>query len=358
MQSNVQKNYSESSDLSTDLQARYQKLKQQTKIRVRDAAQQLGVSEAELVASGMNENVIRLDGPFHDLMARIHELGTVMALTRNESVVHEKDGIYLNMSCQGEVGMALGAEIDLRIFYRHWHHGFAVIDMLETEHETRAQRSLQFFDAQGTAVHKIYLRNHSNVTAFSQLVSDFASQDQTSQLAILPAAVKSRIKPDQEIDVDGLRAAWSSMQDTHEFFGLLKKFEADRHQALRLTKTEFAYQVSLSSVRLLLQTVAMRATPIMVFVGNQGMIQIHSGPIQNVKVMDSWLNILDPGFNLHLREDDIASVWVVKKPTADGIVTSLELFNADNENITMFFGQRKPGKPELTEWQDAINELS
>jgi putative hemin transport protein len=45
----------------------------------------------------------------------------------------------------------------------------------------------------------------------------------------------------------------------------------------------------------------------MVFVGSPGCIQIHSGPVKNIKVMNEWLNVLDPDFNLHVREDLIHS---------------------------------------------------
>jgi putative hemin transport protein len=67
--------------------------------------------------------------------------------------------------------------------------------------------------------------------------------------------------------------------------------------------------------------------------------------------------VLDPGFNLHLREDRIASAWVVKKPTVDGTVTSLELFDAAGETIAMLFGKRKPGLPEMPEWQATVERL-
>jgi putative hemin transport protein len=67
--------------------------------------------------------------------------------------------------------------------------------------------------------------------------------------------------------------------------------------------------------------------------------------------------VLDPGFNLHLREDHIASAWIVRKPTVDGLVTSLELFDADGNVIAMLFGERKPGKPELDQWRALVETL-
>jgi putative hemin transport protein len=47
----------------------------------------------------------------------------------------------------------------------------------------------------------------------------------------------------------------------------------------------------------------------------------------------------------------------VRKPTVDGIVTSVELFNDDGEAIAMFFGERKPGKPELSTWRALTDDL-
>jgi len=67
--------------------------------------------------------------------------------------------------------------------------------------------------------------------------------------------------------------------------------------------------------------------------------------------MGPWINVLDPGFNLHLREDLVTQVWLVKKPTTDGVVTSIELFDAQGEFIAYFFGKRKPGIPETTGWR-------
>ncbi|WP_304529309.1 ChuX/HutX family heme-like substrate-binding protein, partial [Acidovorax sp. HMWF029] len=57
------------------------------------------------------------------------------------------------------------------------------------------------------------------------------------------------------------------------------------------------------------------------------------------------------------RTDMVAHVWVVEKPTADGIVTSVEAFDHAGELMAMFFGARKPGKPELQGWRDLVSGL-
>ncbi|RQP99319.1 hemin-degrading factor [Burkholderia stagnalis] len=327
-------------------------LKRERQLRNRDAAQALGVSEGEALAAFVGEHVVRLDARFPAMFEDMPRLGRVMALTRNEAAVHEKDGEYAQMSHDGPVGLALG-DIDLRIFYRHWASAFAVRD--ETAHGTL--KSLQFFDAHGDAIHKVYLRAHSDHAAYDAFVERWRAPRQEPGLAVTPAVPKAPERADTEIDVAGFRAAWNAMTDTHQFFGITQRFGVSRLQALRLAEPQYAYPVDTRALRYVLEHAAGSGQPIMVFVGNAGMIQIHTGPVANVREMGTWINVLDPGFNLHVREDMIAAAWVVKKPTSDGIVTSVELFDRQGEHVALLFGERKPGRPERDDWRALVTGL-
>ena len=77
----------------------------------------------------------------------------------------------------------------------------------------------------------------------------------------------------------------------------------------------------------------------MVFVGNRGMVQIHTGALQRVQRIGEWLNILDPGFNLHLQDSRLHETWLVRRPTRDGIITAIEAFDADGHSIVSFFAE-------------------
>jgi putative hemin transport protein len=340
---------------SNDLLSRWSQLKvTEPKIRIRDAAHKLGVTEAQLLAASVDgSTVLRLEPKFRDLITEIPGVGRVMALTRNESAVHERKGIYEGVDTKGHAGLVLGPDIDLRIFFSEWAHGFALNE--EGEHGPR--RSLQFFDARGNAVHKIFAQETTDAAAFDALVAKYRSPEQETTLEVQPPAAALAVKPDTEIDADGFRAAWDAMQDTHEFFMLLRKFGAARTQALRLAGPARALPVANATTRALLESASAREVPIMIFVANPGNIQIHTGTVKNIKVMGPWLNVLDPEFNLHLREDRIATSWIVRKPTRDGVVTSLEIFDADGENIALFFGKRKPGQPEDPAWRDLVATL-
>jgi putative hemin transport protein len=321
-------------------------------LRIRDAAAHLNVSEAELLALDCGHRVTRLNGDWRALIQELPKLGPLLALTRNEHAVHEKHGAYRNISFTGTQGLVLAEQIDLRLFMSRWHSGFAERD----RRQGKDQFSLQFFDRDGSAVHKVYLREDSDFQAYEALVERYCARDQSPIQPVEPAPSR-RVRPDEEVDRAGLQEAWQRLQDTHDFHPMLLRFEVERLQALRLADDELARSVGVERVEHVLTQAAAAGLPIMVFVGNPGAIQIHTGPIRQLKRTGEWLNVLDPDFDFHLRDTGIASVWRVRKPTEDGVVSSLELYDAAGATIAQFFGKRKPGQPELPEWRSLLDGL-
>ncbi|MDM0069234.1 ChuX/HutX family heme-like substrate-binding protein [Variovorax sp. J31P207] len=331
--------------------------------RHKDAAEALGISEGEAIAAHAGDHArglraTPLRGPWLALLQSLERCGPVLALTRNSSTVHEKTGVYRNLSGGAQMGLALGEEIDLRLFFKHWHAGFFVSEAAANAGQPAAL-SLQFFDASGIAVHKIFARDATDRGAFESVAQ--AHADAARQVAFAPAEAKAQPRPDGEIDRAGLAEAWGGMTDTHQFFGLLNKFEVERQQSFRLSEGGFTKRAQRTAVRELLLEASFAGTPIMVFVGSPGCIQIHSGPVVRIEPMEmrgmQWLNVLDPGFNLHLREDLIDSVWIVEKPTSDGVVTSVEAFDGEGGLMAMFFGTRKPGAAEREDWRALVRKL-
>ena len=334
-------------------------------LRARDAATRLGISEGQaLSAFAVNQmspnqeaqspySVTVLDGEWLSTLQSLETVGPVMALTRNEHVVHEKIGVYRNVSAQGSVGMALGPEIDLRLFLQHWHAGLHVLE----RHQGKEQHSLQFFDRHGQAVHKVHLRANSDLVALEDLVQRHARPE---VVPVFQPGVPDRKadRPDAEIDVLGLGEEWSQMRDTHDFFGLLQRRGVGRLQSLRLMEGIHTRRAPLVAAERVLRMAAEANTPIMVFAGNAGCVQIHTGPVHRVMVQGPWLNVMDEGFNLHLRQDAVADIWLVSKPTDDGPVTSLELFDHAGDLIAMFFGERKPGQAERRDWRELAHGVA
>lgn len=335
--------------------------KEQPKLRIRNAAEVLGVSEADLLVTKIGDGVTPLAMDIkHFLDKEVESLGRVMALTRNDEVVHERKGEYLNsgFNKDSHVGLFVGEDIDLRIFLHHWSSAFAVV---EPGQGNTPRKSFQFFDKFGNAIHKIYLIPQSNASVFDQLVEKYAS-DRTD--FIFEPFEKKVAKRNDQPDTEGFQEGWRNLKDTHDFFPLQSKHKLSRLQSLELAPEgdfaggRYAVKVNKVSLRNVLDLAAEREVPIMVFVGNKGLIQIHTGPVKKVMEFGQWYNVMDPDFNLHVNEDGITQAWVVRKPTEDGLVTSLELFNENEDLVCTFFGKRKPGIPEDQNWRSLIEEVA
>jgi putative hemin transport protein len=339
------------STLVNDLKEKWDALKAENPhVRIRNAAAQLGVSEAELLVTNVGEGVTVLKPEFQNILTEAEQLGKVMALTRNDECVHERKGTYLNGDFSSpHAQLFVGEDIDLRIFLNHWKFAFAVVE--------GDKKSFQFFGKDGLALHKIYLTKDSNEAAFDTIAEKYKAEDQNQTFEFETVAQKAIEKPDSEIDVEGFQKAWTELKDTHDFFMMTRKFGVSRTQALRLAPEGFAKKIDNSKVVNVLEDASEKNIPIMVFVGNRGIIQIHTGNVKKTLWHQQWFNVMDPDFNLHLDVTRIAEAWIVKKPTEDGEVTAVEVFNKEGDFIVQFFGKRKPGIPELQDWKDLVADL-
>ncbi|MGF1533969.1 MAG: hemin-degrading factor [Bernardetiaceae bacterium] len=333
----------------------WQDLQTQTPhVRIRQAAQQLGVSEAELLATTVGQGTTRLRPDWKTLLKRLPQLGYVMSLTRNEACVLEHKGHFEKVQVFGkgdhQMGLAIGP-IETRIFLNAWHVAFAV----EQETADRRLVSLQVFDRAGEAITKIYMQPQSDEAAYEQLVADLRSDDQSTTQHVQPYPHPSLDAPQ---DAEAFLQDWADLKDTHDFFPLLKKHSTHRYQAVRVAEGRFTRSFPISALEPLLAQAAQDKLPIMIFAGNRGNLQIHQDRVRTIRMMQRgdalWLNVLDPEFNMHLRQDLIQDAWVVVKPTEDGHVTAIECYDKDHELIAQFFGLRKPGIPELEAWRDLV----
>ncbi|OWJ78935.1 hemin-degrading factor [Haematobacter genomosp. 1] len=320
------------------------------KMRERDLAASLGISEAALVAAHVGHGVTRISPVPGRLIPLVDSLGEVLALTRNESAVHERVGRYTDFTDGPHAAMLTGPDIDLRIFPSRWVHGFAV----EKPTAEGIRRSVQVFDAHGDAVHKVHLRPASDVAAFDRLVAELREEEQADTLSVTPRPPVEGPKADPS-KADRLREEWLRMTDTHQFLSLTRKLKMNRLGAYRTVGAPQAVRLADDAVTVTLKAASASKTGVMVFVGNEGCIQIHSGPVDNIVAMGPWINVLDPLFDLHLRTDHVAEVWLVDKPTRHGKAVSVEAFDREGYLILQIFGRR--GEENARAWETLVATL-
>ncbi|WP_020410159.1 hemin-degrading factor [Hahella ganghwensis] len=347
----------------TDLKSAWAALREeQPKLRIRNAARELGVSELALLLTELEQDVTPLTTEFGDMLIALESVGRVMALSRNDQVVHERHGVYTDFKVggSGAMGLCLG-EIDLRTFLKHWRYAVAVMDRpkhpLDNEgRPIEGRQSIQFFDCEGEAIHKVYATSHTDMAAWKQWVERFRAPSPVRfepETRALPGYPSTGQVSQQEI-----REPWSALQDVHHFNAMLNKLGIDRLEALSLVGEDYALPLPVNTIEHALTLASEQKQSLMVFVGNHGIVQIHTGQVNRLLRTGPWFNVLDPDFNLHLNTDEIVSCWAVRRPTSDGIVTSIECFNADRQLVLTLFGERKPGLEELETWRQLVDTVS
>jgi putative hemin transport protein len=203
----------------------------------------------------------------------------------------------------------------------------------------------------------IFMRDNSNRDGFIRLVAAHAAPRQHPGEIVESRRARRPAPPDASLDVAKLKERWAALNDVHEFAALLKAFGCERTAAFRLIGPEYVERLAPSSFVAALEAVAAERMPIMVFVPSGGVVQIHTGPIETLKRVGPWFNVLDPQFNLHLRDEAITAAWLVRKPTRDGVISSLEIFDEHERQIGWMFGQRERGQPEREAWRRLLDRL-
>ncbi len=338
---------------NTDLQRAWRELRRTSpNLRPYDAAARLGVAESQLLATRCGGGVVRLRGSWADILRGAGRLGVVKTITRNRYAVHETVGKYDGLRFIQDNALVMAEGLDLRLILNSWGAAFAVRDRVGATE----RRSIQFFDTAGVAVHKIYPQGDDANSAFDEIATSFADADQGLDQPV-GAVATSAVTRSECGSGDALLEGWSKLVDTHEFAPMLERLDIERATAMRIAEGRFTTRLEISALERMLELARDRSVPIMAFVENRGAVQIYTGKVARVENIGGWLNVLAPDFNLHLRMDLTGDVWAVRKPTVDGDVTSVETYAADGTNIVTFFGARKPGVPELSEWRSIVSDL-
>ncbi|MBP2228737.1 putative hemin transport protein [Azospirillum agricola] len=295
---------------------------------------------------------VRLAVDWSEALPRLEALGPVRVVTTNAAMVHEKEGTFGNVSVMGHAVIVLNRDVDLRVFPKHWE---------QTVHDVAAD-AIRVHDRLGRPVHAIHRTAGTDADAWNAFLAEHRAAVPASG-AVAEAAPEAvpeaapEATDDAAIDVPGLRSAWAAMTDVHEFHGMLRRFGAGRLQAMRLAGGEFARELPLTAVTELLEAARDRRLDIMVFAGNAGCIQIHTGTIGTLVGEGSELRIEDPDFRLRCDLTRLASAWVVHKPTDKGGITTVELYDDRGENAAILCGQRDEDKPERAEWRALARSL-
>ncbi|MEM8702271.1 MAG: ChuX/HutX family heme-like substrate-binding protein, partial [Pseudomonadota bacterium] len=309
------------------------------KMREKDLAHAIDVSEAEVIASFVGFGNRRLAPGFADLFGGLVELGEISILTGNKSAVQENVVSLENFRFDRNTASVFGQNIQARLALSQWAHGYAV----ERTEGTRVRRSLQFFDRSGDAVHKISARSGTDMKAWDRLVETLSVDDDAEQaLSVIKSALLSSKTP----------TTLGTQTDATQSSGILQDLDFDQINTFKRPGKSAAWPLDTGSVAALLRIASSENIPVMCFVKNAGSRQVHTGHVGNVVEKGQYLNVMDPKFHLHLRLDHIAEVWAVRKPSQKGQVTAVQAFDLDGQQIIQFRGSSGETNSDDMDWHE------
>ncbi|WP_019673257.1 ChuX/HutX family heme-like substrate-binding protein [Psychrobacter lutiphocae] len=368
LETNLQPSAQNQTKKNSALWQRYQQLKVNDHFLFPlEGAKKLNVSEFELLLASPYSQYLGTD--CRHVLQQLTDFNKVESIVRNELAVHEKIGKLENVKLGKHMGIALNVGgLDLRFFIERWQYMLAITDVSKATHEIPGSFSIQFFDDKGAAIAKVFLRDYSQtaVTQWQSLISEQAltePQQIAKVIANLPTPKASpawKYKALTTQDKQSLQQQWRQMQDVHQFHFILKNLNLDRASSYRQAPDGMTQQLEPQAIDSLLNLAQQSGQPIMTFVGNNGVVQIQTGAVHQIKRIGDWINILDKdqtNFTLHLKDNALAQVWCVKRPTKDGVVTCIEGFDETGKSIISFFGQRQEGEAEKTYWQQMCAQL-
>ena len=222
----------------------------------RSIAAQIGMAEAQLVALGCGSAsdalTTRLAPQPLEVLQALAALGPVKFVVRNDHAVMERSGGLQDLQ-DGESILALGPELRLTLSRAQVASAFA----LREPRPSGTKRSLQLFDPSGETVMKVVCRDEASAFAFEELAERFRHDEQSSPP--VRARDNAAMAPPAGLPaplVDFLHAAAKS------------------------------------------------GRPLGISVSNRGARLEATTPIHRVKRSSRapWINVLDPGLDLHLHE--------------------------------------------------------
>lgn len=303
-----------------DLTGRWRRLRDADPlVSLPDAASRLDVVEAELVSSFCGDGVLRLDGPFGDLIRVLPELGRVRAVTRNAHATIETCGTYPAPEL-GSAGVA--GEIGARFHPERWRHGYALDETFAPD----GAAGLLFYDERGDAVHELHAEIETRRARLATLVDLFASFDQSPGDEIALAS-PHLAKPRPEC------GTW-------------------------LRQAEHARPVPVDAVRSVLAGAVRDAVPISIAVRSSGAVHRFSGLLHEVSATPTGVTLEAPWVRARLETSRIAEVWTICAPSLDGPMTSLELLDRAARVVVSLAAARWPGRPEPEPWRRLVESLA
>jgi len=276
------------------------------KLRIRDIAHKLGVSEAELLSTQIdNQNIKYLKIlNYKSFFKNLFQSKKVMLLIRSDFIVHEKV-----VNCD-----ELKYEKDLISFKNKENNDltfFNTKDIINVFfenklHQNKPLLSFQFFDGNGDAILKIFLKS--------------------KDYGIFNEIAKKHIE-DYDFNLQKNKQN-KAIQNNVTFE---KKYNKNK---CKIVKTDHLI------LRYILENISKLKIPIQLHAFGNSSKQYHFGLAKNIMDFGPWINVIDKKFNIHAMESKLTNSHIIIDENKVSKTYHIEFLDNKN-NLILYIGSIK-----------------
>lgn len=320
-----------------------------------DIAAAMNITEAELMAARVGFGVVRLRPEWNALLAALPGLRQVRAVTANSCAVLETTGAYPALPQMASYFAMAGDGIDLRLSLPYWDSAFAVVERNSSPGKTI--RSICCYGKNGALIHTILLTSESSISGFEELVEHFIHPYQSRTQMTEPGFGSAPTVPPEAVNKDLLLERWGAMNDTREFFSLLREFSLSRQGAFQLGESRFTRRLAPELLYGLLNSFAQRKIPVLLLVGHSACVQVYRGLLKSAGESENEVTVRAAKIRGRFHKAALTTAWLVDKPTSKGIVRSLELFDSASHPVASVMAMAAEGALSPSQWEALLFPL-
>tara|TARA_Y100001970_G_C14194123_1_gene837099 strand:- start:934 stop:1905 length:972 start_codon:yes stop_codon:yes gene_type:complete len=285
---------------------KFQSNPENSKVRIRDAAQKLNFSEAELLSTQIDEkNTFYLDVNNLDLfLSELLVLDKIMILIRSDEIVHEKIVKIKDLALKKNQILINqdGVRVPL-LDYDSSNNAFHLF-YEQKSHRGKSLKSFQIFDEWGDSFIKIYLKGKSS-EEFTKIGHKYKKKYNYEL---------------QKIDSQSILDDFN-LVPVHFISSQGNCSEIDRQLLDENLLRQILIKLSESKIH------------VQIHVFGKNTIQYHLGLIKNVVDFGPWINIMDKEFNLHAIDPGIVRTDIVEWMLDDVRYCTVEFYNKDGMQL-------------------------
>lgn len=293
-----------------------------------------------------NNNPIPLKTNFIAIFEHLAKLGKVSTTLFSNSLNHTVQGKFADMHSRNNTLMHFHPNIDTRLFTAKWRYVYA------TEQDKIV--CLHFFSRYGDLIYRVCSTSLEQYPQLKKFISKYASKETSS-----PDITESFTKPKhaKPINKELLTEQWATMTNVHQASKIFKYNGNDPITVYTALGKNYALKISAVKLIDFFSIIAKHQLNLMMFSRNYAAVQCYVGSISKLICFDGKIEISITDFNFIMRVSQLGDIWLITKPTDNGFVNSINIFDkTGNENLILT-DKRTKSEPESDSWLKSIQQI-